>query len=106
MVGLLLGRFEQVLAGGRVAGHGSLAEVQALGADLADVVDPHQSGGMAPGRVGQFRVGGSGRVGPGGRRVAQGGLQRALGFDQEPVERGQVAHGGGRHGGFLCGWIA
>lgn len=88
MVGFFLRRFQQVLLGVGIAGDRRLAEVQALRADLADMVDAHQSGGMPAlvwfqrdvGRVG-------GWVGSLGRRVAEHRVQRALGFDQEPVER-------------------
>ena len=94
VVGLFLGGLQQVRAGGGVARHRGLAEIQALGADLADMVDPHQAGRVAAGGGGQHRVLGAGGVGPDGGRVAQGRFEGALGLDQEAVERGQVADGG------------
>src|SRR5690606_10019463 len=90
VVGLLLRRLEQVLAGGLFARHRRLAVVQALGADLAGLVDPDQPGRRpAPGRLeagpGQVR----GRVGAAGDGPARGAVRRG----------GGPAPGGGGGGG-------
>ncbi|SOT94099.1 hypothetical protein CFBP6762_00543 [Xanthomonas arboricola pv. fragariae] len=95
MVGFFLRRLQQMMLGVGIAGDRGLAEIQALRADLADVVDPHQAGGVATlvrfqcdvGRVG-------GRVGPLGGRIAEYRVQRALGFDQQPVERAMQSERG------------
>lgn len=86
-----------------VAGDGGLAEIQALRAHLANMVDAHQAGRMATllrvqddvGRVG-------GGIGTLGRRIAEDGVQRALGFDQQPVERAMQAGGDLGHTAILA----
>src|SRR5690606_30252894 len=108
VVGFLLRGLEQVFAGGLLARHRGLAVVQALGADLADVVDPHQAGGMAAFAGLQLDVGRvPGGVGAAGRGLAEHGVERALGFHQQPVDRVQVAPGGrwrGGQGDRQAGW--
>ena len=103
MVGLFLGRFQQVFTRGRVAGHGGLAEIQALRADFADVVDPHQAGCMAAlGAAHAGLVGLRSRVGAGRRWVAEHRVRGALRLGQQVVQRGGLAehgHGSTRWGG-------
>ncbi|WP_425520390.1 hypothetical protein [Stenotrophomonas pavanii] len=103
MVGFFLGRFQQVVTRGRVTGHGGLAEIQALRADLAHVVDPHQASRVAAlGAIHAGLAGVRGGVGAGRRRVAEHGVQGALRLGQQVVQRGGLAehgHGGTRRGG-------
>lgn len=103
VVGLFLGRFQQVFTGGRVAGHGRLAEVQALCADFADVVDPHEARRVAALGVVHARLAGvRSRVGAGRRWIAEHRVQGALRFGQQVVQRSGLAehgHGGTRWGG-------
>ena len=96
VVGLFLGCVQQVGAGGAVTGDGRLPEIQALGADLADMVDAHQAGGMALLVRFQDHVGGvPGGVGTMGGRVAEDGVQPPLGLHQPSVEKreGPRVHG-------------
>ena len=52
VVGFFLGGFLELAFQPRVLGHQGLGEVQGLGADFSDVVDPHQGTRKAPlGRV-------------------------------------------------------
>ncbi|KAG1451861.1 hypothetical protein G6F57_016065 [Rhizopus arrhizus] len=98
VVGLFLGGFQQVFTRGQVAGHRRLAEIQALRADLADVVAPHQARRVAAlGAVHARLVGIRGRVGAGRRRVAEHRVQGALRLGQQVVQRGGLAECG--HGG-------
>ncbi len=100
VVGLFLCGIKQVRAGGRVTGDCCLAEIQALGADFAHMVDPHQPRRMADLVRLQHHLGGvAGRVGAGGRWVAEDRIQGALGFGQQVVQ-GRLYAGGG-HGGAL-----
>ncbi|GHD72269.1 hypothetical protein GCM10007164_19810 [Luteimonas padinae] len=81
-------------AGGRVAGHGGLADIQRLGADLADVVDPHQARGVAALGIVEldFRLSGA-WVRPLRTRPAGNGLEGVLGIRQQAVERGEASRG-------------
>jgi hypothetical protein len=94
VVGLLLGGRQQLLAGAGVARNRRLADIQGLGADLADVVDPHQAGGMTAVGLVQDQVaralGGIGALGDGG---ADHGFQGVLGPREQAVERRQGAVG-------------
>src|SRR5690606_5324423 len=94
VVGFFLGGVQQVLAGFLAARHRGLAEVERLGADLANVVDARQAGGMAALGVVQLDLGQSGGgVRAGGGRVAEDGLQGALALVDDPVEWGEAADG-------------
>lgn len=87
-----------------IARHRGLAKIQALRTHLSDVVDPHQPGGVLALRG---RQGGIGSVASGigalGRRIAEHRVQRALGFDQQAVERAvQSGRGDLGHVGILA----
>ena len=104
VVGFLLRRFQQLGAHRRVACHRGLAAVQGLGADLAGVVHPHQSGDVAALGLVQFDGGQPGAgIGAAGHRGGEQGAERALGLAQPVVERaGGMAEGAGVHR--RCGW--
>src|SRR5690606_18076019 len=104
VVGFLLGGLQQVGAGVRVAGDGGLADVEGLGADLANVVDAHEAGGVAAFGGVQFNVGlVAGRVGAFGGGAAADGFHGVLGAGQEVVEGAEAA--GGVHGGDDTGCV-
>ena len=87
MVGLFLRGFEQVLARGLVARDRGLAAIQRLRADLADMVDPHQSGRVLALAVVQFdlcHLGG--RIGTDRGRCAEYRVERALAVGEEAIE--------------------
>jgi len=92
VIGLLARRLGEVPAQGRAARDGRLGCVQRLGADLADVVHPHQGAGFPALGVAERR----GRFFGGGDRACRGhacknGAQGRVGGGQKVVER--AVHG-------------